>query len=374
VRLKAGRRLGPEEVASVVHLVASAVPGLGPERVALSTTDGAILHRPRAVGPDDVAGGGSVNGTDTDQNAQARVLEAGLEERAKSMLERVVGPGRVDVKVSAEVDLSRLERIEDHYDPAKSAVRSEETLVERQAANDDTVAGVPGAEGNAVADADAGAPAAAAAAPGGGPITRETKTRNYEIDHVTEKRISTQGAIKRLTVAVVVDGKPEANGAPRTREELDKLAGLVRGAVGIDDKRGDALTVESVPFHVEPATPEPPAAAPKIPPKVQKYLPIAGGVVGLLVLVLVLRAWRKARKARAEAAAKAAVEATKKAEVAQLEAEAPAKQLEAAKAPVDLRAEAIKRAKEDPATAALVLRQWLGTAGNEVKGESAEAA
>jgi flagellar M-ring protein FliF len=375
VRLKTGRRLGPEEVASVVHLVAAAVPGLGPERVALSTTDGTILHRPRVVGPDDAANGAAMGGSDTDQTAQARALEAGLEERAKSMLERVLGPGRVDVKVSAEVDLSRLERTEDHYDPSKSAVRSEETLVERQATNDDTVAGVPGAEGNLATDADGGAPTAAAGGPGASPVTRETKTRNYEIDHVTERRISTQGAVKRLTVAVVVDGKPEAGNTPRPREELDKLAGLVRGAVGIDDKRGDVITVESVPFHVEPTLPEPPAATPKIPPKVQKWLPVAGGVVGLVVIALVLRALRKAKKARAAALAAAAAEAAKKAETAQLgEGETDEKRLlEAAKTPIDFRAEAIRRAKEDPATAALVLRQWLGTAGAE-KAENAEAA
>ena len=375
VRLKSGRRIGPEEIASVVHLVASAVPGLGPERVALSTTDGAILHRPRAVGQDDV-GQGSGLGADTDQTTQARALELALEERAKSMLERVLGPGRVDVKVSAEIDLSRLERTEDHYDPSRAAIRSEETLVERQAGTDDTVAGVPGAEANAaVPDADGGAPAAATTAPGAGPITRETKTRNYEIDHVTEKRVSTQGAIKRLTVAVVVDGKPEAGNAPRPREELDKLAGLVRGAVGIDDKRGDVMTVESVPFHIEPPTPEAPPLTPKIPPQVQKYLPIAGGVLGLLLVGLLLRAWRRSRKARA-AVVLAAAEAAKKAEIKQLAEgaiEPPSKLLEA-KSPSDLRAEAIKRAKDDPATAALVLRTWLGTAGAEAKGADAEAA
>ena len=90
-------------------------------------------------------------------------------------------------------------------------------------------------------------------------MTRESHTRNFEIDHVSDKRTLAPGAVRRLAVAVVVDGieitdQGQNKVVARDREQLDKIAALVRGAVGIDEKRGDILTVESVPFlteHVE---------------------------------------------------------------------------------------------------------------------------
>jgi flagellar M-ring protein FliF len=366
VKLRFGRVLGASEVAGIVHLVAAAVPSLSPDQIALVSTDGTMLRRPRAAPGKD----GAAASTDEDGDSKIHTAEVGLEDRARAMLERVLGPGHVDVRVTAEMDLSRFERTEDHYDPKTSVLRSEESSMERNAgADDDTVAGVPGAESNLPTGA---APGASATPVAGGAIVRESHTRNFEVDHVQEKRTSSGSSIKRLTVAVVVDGVASAGDphvlVPRERPELDKIAGLVRSAVGANDKRGDMVTVESVLFtDGDVAAPiEAPAPPFAIPAKARKYGPIAlGALLGLGLILGVVVTRRRRREAPA---------LTGEAVTPQLTAPQPALQLAeasastAASTPASLasdREEAIRRATEDPATAALVVRHWLGTAIEE---------
>ncbi|MEO8800437.1 MAG: flagellar basal-body MS-ring/collar protein FliF, partial [Polyangiaceae bacterium] len=215
VKLKPGKTLGPQEVAGVVHLTASAVPGLTAEAVTLVTTEGSMLHRPRKQGDSDTEG-------DPNEPSASKALEVSLSDRAREMIERIVGPGHVDVQVSADIDTARVEHVEDHYNPATAVMRSEEMTTERQSSGpDDTVAGVPGAESNvpggssvspigkpsaSAAAASSAAPASSAAVaasamiaslpapqvaantqkglPNG--VMRESHTRNFEIDHVSD--------------------------------------------------------------------------------------------------------------------------------------------------------------------------------------------
>lgn len=374
LKLRGGRALGSGEVSSIVHLVSTSVAGLSPDRVAIVTTEGQVLHKPKRIGED----GASGLGGDDDRASQVRTLEASLEDRARAMVEKVTGPGHVDVRVTADVDTSRVERVEDHYDPKQTALRSEERSVERAGTQEVPVAGVPGAESNlptgaargTTAAADGGAPQATETASTSSGTTREQHTRNFEVDHITEKRVISGGVLRRITVAVIIDGSPQATHAGRSKEELDKIQSLVKSAVGFDDKRGDLVTVEAVPFLAgePPPAPEPPF---KLEPK--KHGPIAGGALAaLVILALILR--RKAKKAAAAKAKEAAalvlasekdviseptdepvaVEILKD-EAAQL---APPKELES---PDDLRRMVRERAALDPATAALVVRSWLGS-------------
>jgi flagellar M-ring protein FliF len=368
LRLRSGRSLGPAEVTAVVHLVASAVPGLQADRVAVVTTDGTTLHRPRKA-----AASGDADGSEADDEARvaARAYESSLEDRVRAMLERVVGPGHADVRATAEIDPARVEHVEEHYDPTKSVLRSEELSVEHGSGEaNESVAGVPGAESNlptgaaklsaaskpaaSGSAAPSSAPALAAGAPGS---TRESHTRNYEIDHVSEKRTIGSGALKRLTVAVVLDGVKGGTGfIARPREELEKLATLVRSASGSSEARGDVVTVESMPFaasaEVQPA--ETPVPAPVVSDRLrvaQRWAPIAVG--GLLVITGLGFALQRRRSA-AHAVSLRAFAAP----------EIPST-IETAVRPAldsgDLRAQALSRATQDPASAAVVLRFWLGT-------------
>jgi flagellar M-ring protein FliF len=374
LRLK-GARLEPEEISSIVNLVATAVPGLEPDRVSLVTTDGRMLHRPRPVTAD---GQPAATPAEEDQFAQKRGVEALLEDRARSMLERVIGPGHVDVRVTADIDTAKVEVTSDKFDHSKTSMRSEQQLVEQAAGAagqpQNQVAGVPGAEANLP-----GAEAVVGPAPeaGGAGTVRRSHTRNFEIDRVQERRLSVTQSVKRLAVAVVLDGVPSAANdgtvIPRPAAEIDKLSQLVRSAVGFNEERGDLVTVESVPFHIE-KIPDPPAEVPILPlpekyrAKVEKFIPLAkvvGGVLGGLVALIILRRYFRNRRDRLE---RIRVE-----QLASDERKA-ALELEASKAPellgqpvdIDYRAEALRRASEDPATAALVLRHWLSSGTQEL--------
>ncbi len=370
LRLHHGRALGPSEVAGVVHLVASAVPGLEADRITVVTTDGTMLHRPHKSN----AGAGE-DGEDEDGHAAARTYEVSLEDRVRAMLERVVGPGHADVRVTAEMDPAHVERLEEHFDPTKQVLRSEEESTERAAGDVETsVAGVPGAESNlptgvakgantsapAKSAASAG-PAASSAQAAAPPVVagsvRESHTRNYEIDHVTEKRVVAGGALRRLTVAVVLDGvKTGAGQAPRSGEDLAKLTTLVRSAAGASDARGDVVTVESIPFVAtdpEPPAPSQPSVLATRIETARRWAPYALGTV--LALTFGIAILKRRPAARSDSAPLQLAAA----------ADGPAA-LDAALQPMldsgDLRARAHSRAMQDPATAALVLRFWLGTA------------
>lgn len=383
LHLHSGRSLGPSEVRGIVNLTAAAVPGLTPDHVAVVTTDGQMLKKPRAGTAAETSGA-----SDDEQAGEQRALEVQLEDRARSMLEKVVGPGHVDVRVTAELDPARVEHVEDRYDPARSALRSEEETRERSGVGlDDTVAGVPGAESNLpVAALRAGAPPAPAtttsSAPAGataptkvtagGPVAvrgsdapfRESHTRNFELDHVSDKRIVNPGALKRIGVAVILDGVARVEGGkrtlvPRDRAELDRFSGLVRSAVGASEARGDSITVESVPFEettpTSPSEPVPTVSTPA-PRNLRLYAPAAAAAALLLIIiaaVVVLRRGSHAPKGTETLALAPVIEIPR---------------LNNAAAAADLRTRALERAAQDPATAALVLRFWLGTTDAELKG------
>ena len=370
LKLRGGRALGPGEVAGIVHLVSTSVSGLTPDRVAVVTTDGSVLHKPRRPG-EDMSG-------DEDKESKARALEATLEERARALVEKVTGPGHADVRVTADIDTARVEHVEDHYDPSKTALRSEEASLERSGTEDIPVAGVPGAESNlpngAAAGskgADAGAATPATKSGVAAMPTRESHTRNFEVDHVSEKRVVAGGVLRRMTVAVVIDGS-------RSKEDLEKIGGLVRSAVGFDERRGDMVTVEAVPFLV-PEEPKAaaPAAAFKLPygldnPK--KSGPIAGGILALLVLATWLKI-RSARKKKAVSDALALARASEKASAEQVTVEilgsAKDEDDENAPSPDLLKQMVRERAQLDPATAALIVKGWLGSAGEQPVSEAA---
>lgn len=344
LKLRPGRALGGAEVAGVVHLVSASVASLTPERVAIVTTDGTVLHKPRHEG--DVQAG------EEDQATSARSLEATLEERARSMLEKVVGAGHVDVRVSADLDRARVERVEDRYDPKNSALRSEQATIERTP-GDKSATGVPGAESNTPDGAgkgDAGV---------GESAFRESRTRNFELDHVVEKRLLTGGSLRRLTVAVVVDGSGKAP------EEMARLTALVRSAVGADDRRGDMVTVESVPFLEASDKAPVDVDKPLVPERFRRYVPLAeagaGAVALLTLLVMVARARKRARIRAAEKAV------AQKAIVVSSSNERPLDNIVSVEKldPEELRARAHQSAADDPATAALVLRFWLGEGNHD---------
>ena len=235
-----GREPSSEEVRSIRNLVAGATPNLKPERVTVVDDRGKML----AGGED---GADSPDQTAADERA---TTEERLRKTVKDLVEGVVGPGKARVTVSADLDLSKVTLQEDKYDPDGQVVRSTQTVEEN---SKDTKA----ENSNTPSTATQNIPGSQAAAPPGetgSASGRTEETTNYEITHSSRTEVQEPGQIKRLSVAVAVDGVTaygsggKSNYTPRSADEMRRIQDLVRSAVGYDQSRGDQVTVVNVRF------------------------------------------------------------------------------------------------------------------------------
>lgn len=268
LELLQGRELGDRSVGAMRHLVASAVEGLEASGVTVVDTKGNLLSR--AGAGDDTATAALDYETD---------LERALERRLTALLERTVGVGGAEVRVASDVDFSRTDTTEEVYDPEQTAVRSE--------SNQESIDGGGGAgRAGGVAGAPANAPGAnAGAAAAAGSSSRMVSSKQYEVNRTVIRTVGPEATLKRLTVAVLVDGTytPAEDGSdpvftPRSAEELAELQGIVENAMGFDSTRGDSVKISSVPFHDRPVLGD--IAGPP-PPAWQQWLPygVGGGVL-----------------------------------------------------------------------------------------------
>lgn len=369
VKLANSANFGRREVAAVVYLVSMAVPGLSKDRVSVVSTEGLTLHRPNS----DAKGGGDLAGEGSEQS---RLIASQLEGDAQAQLERVVGPGNADVRVNVELNTAARERMEELYDPSKTALRSEHKVEEGNGAGEAGVAGVPGAKTN-LPDAKEGEEAEATAPNGGGGM-RKSQTRNWEVQRITQKTVTPPGEVRRLSVAVVLNGKYEKRGdksvfVPRSPDEVLALTGIVKHAVGFNQERGDEVELRAVQFARLDTAEDPNANDPLA--KYRKWLPLAaGGLIALVLLTAVILVWRRGKAKQAAlvlaevAAAKQLAEASPLAglitgdpNTVQLGTE-QARTLLLEDGPVasdEIRARALELAAKDPASAAVVLRRWL---------------
>jgi flagellar M-ring protein FliF len=259
VKLRPGRWLKRPQVQAVVHLVSSSVSGLNPENVTIVDNYGKML-----AGNEADPRGGTPN---SDQLALQEKIERGMESRIQAMLEKPLGPGKTTVKVACELDFKRQERTEEKFIPDKNAVRSEQVFNESSGSGTGP-SGVPGVLSNTAAGdltGEEGKNNSGASDASGDRFHKQERTINYEISKVTSHTIEPFAAIKRLSVAVIVDGTRKlaekgkgAKGAdkgeetvyvPRTAEEMQKLERIVKRAVNFDPGRGDEVEVVNIPFE-----------------------------------------------------------------------------------------------------------------------------
>jgi flagellar M-ring protein FliF len=237
--------LSAGEIRAIQHLVASAIEGLTPTRV--SIVDDTGRHH--------AAGGG---GTDEEMMAgeiEERTLgvENRMRQRIEDLLSNVVGAGRARVQVSAELDLSRMTRTSETFDPEGQVVRSTQSREVENAATAPTTSGEVSV-GNELPGTADGANGSSTSESG----TTAEEVTNYEISKTTQTEMTEAGSIKRLSVAVVVDGTYADDGSgnaayqPRTADELAQITALVRSAVGFSEARGDIVEVQNLQFAERP--------------------------------------------------------------------------------------------------------------------------
>ncbi len=238
--LKVRGRLEPQQVNAIRHLTASAVTGLKPERVSIVDETGRLL----ADGARDDAGG------NTDDRQVA--YEQRLRDQVEAIVSSVVGPGHARVQLTADFDFNKVTQTSEKFDPEGRVLRSSQTREESTDAADNKQGQVT------VANALPGGTPPDANAAGRDQSKKTEEIVNYEISRSTKTEVTEGGRLNRVSVAVLVDGnytkndKGEAVYQPRDKDEIDRIAALVRSAIGFDQKRGDQVEVVNLRFAEVP--------------------------------------------------------------------------------------------------------------------------
>jgi len=235
----AGREASSDMVSAIQNLIAGSVPGMKGERVNVIDERGKTLS---AGGDESLAG---KLAQDRKSEAEARIGKS-----VKEMLDGVLGPGKARVTVTADIDLNRVTTQEKKYDPDGQVVRSESTSANNasETKNEDN-SGV-----TATQNIPGGQPGGAQ--PIGSTSGGNETTTNYEISESVRTEVVEPGAMKKLAVAVAVDGVTAAPGkdgkpgayTPRTAEEIAQIEELVKTAIGYDAARGDQVKVTNIRF------------------------------------------------------------------------------------------------------------------------------
>jgi len=244
IALKLAGELDAAQVRAVRHLVASAVDGLKPERVSIVDERGRLLA-------DGAQGEQGLIGLGIDERQTA--IEKRLKLQIEDIVASIVGHGRARVQVSASLDSNRVESRSETFDPESRVVRSSQNRTENSAttegANGAVTVGneLPGAQqtqGTQQNQKDAS--------------SKNEEVVNYEISRTTRTEVLEGGRIKKLSVAVLVDGTYSRSPAgelayqPRNGDEIERIGQLVRTAVGFDQARGDKIEVVNLRFAEAP--------------------------------------------------------------------------------------------------------------------------
>lgn len=233
-------RLEPESVQAIRHLVASAVPGLAPESVAVVDQSGALLAR---------AGEGGEAGS-SEIDARQAAVETKLRSEVESLVSAIVGTGKVRASVSAVLERDQVREQAETFDPDTQVVARQVT-VESADRNDENGAGAQGVtvatqlpenEGPIVGN--------------GGDMRRSSRDETseditYQNSRTEKLSVRSPGRVARLTVAVMIDGGPKR----LQPAEIQRIQRLVENAVGYDGERGDSVVVENMSF-LEPEVEE----------------------------------------------------------------------------------------------------------------------
>jgi flagellar M-ring protein FliF len=249
IKLKASGRLSTEQIASVQSLVSSAVPNLKSDHVSVIDHNGNLLAR---------GDGDTVDTSPRKAEEMRRNYEARLTTAVEDLVGRTVGFGKVRATVTADLNFDRISTNEELFDPEQQVVRSTQTTSENSTERA-PAGGIVGAGENLPNNISASLVETAPTAQN----NRTEETTNFEIGKTVRSMVREVGEVKKLSVAVLVDGTVNVaedgtkTYTARPDEELKQIETLVKSAIGFDAKRGDQVSVVNMPFaeiDVEPIT------------------------------------------------------------------------------------------------------------------------
>jgi flagellar M-ring protein FliF len=366
VKLRPGALISAQNVLAVTNLVASAVEGLTPDAVSLVDMDGTLLSRPKRAAAGD--------GTDmTSESLEVRQqIEKNLVSKISTTLEPLLGSQGFRAGASVDIDLTSGEQQEETLDPTRSVMVSSqksEDVTERAGSS-----GIPGTASNLPQPASAPVKSANG-------VSRRTENVTYQTSRVVRHTKIPQGVVRRMSLAVLVDQSVRWEGAgaaqhrvldPPSPETLKTIKDLVAAVTGLDEKRGDQLIVETLPFETSlnavPPKAQKPLSPPVKPPAwlefVTKYRDLWAPIsLGLAILLFLARGVFGAK--RRVNAANVGMAAELESPAALPELSAAATQIAATAVPhaIEDNGELADRvrlvAKREPALTVNVLRMWL---------------
>lgn len=247
LQLYRGRELEPDQASAIVHLVASSIPNLTASNVTLIDQNGRLLSTAGAQNSDAQA---------ANQFRHAQRLEESYKRRIEELLTPLVGPGRVRAQVVANLDFTITEETRESFDPARTAIRSEQTSQTERRGGGVLDGGIPGALSNQPPEtvADNATQTESAGVVSEPLNSSSSSTRNFEVDRTISHIRPQPGTIRRLSVAVLVDDSPMEGAEGDTQvamndAEVERYTTLVKEAVGFDEARGDSVVVMNAAFR-----------------------------------------------------------------------------------------------------------------------------
>lgn len=290
--------LRPEQVASIVHLVSAGVEGLKPENVTITDTRGNLLSRKELPS--------SMIGASNDQLEMKKKIEDYFVAKAQDLLDKIVGAGKSVVRVSADLDFKHVDEKLVEFDPERRVPKVQTVTTRVSGGAPFSGGGVPGMQANLMSQSGIIQSV-------GSSEEEETAQTQYELSK-TERIIADHGAsLKRMSVAVLVDGMYEDQKAEdgkiqkvytsRNKDDMVRIAALVKQAIGIDESgnRNDSFEIQNVQFY-EPSFEQEEASLKKEQQKEFMLKMAKNGSLAITVLVFllfVMRSMKKLKKARA---------------------------------------------------------------------------
>jgi flagellar M-ring protein FliF len=326
IKTRSAMTLGAPQVEGIVHLVASAIEGLEPGNITVVDASGKILSK--RIEP------GQVGQLTTGQLEYQRNIEEGLKKKIQGMLEEVLGLNRAIARVSTEIDFQEVSIVEVSYD-SKPVIRSEQRSSEKTS------------------------PSSAISS------ERRNEIRNYEVSKVNRQIKNPVGSVKRISVAVIVDGTyKETAGSkgtktkqyvPRPPEEMKNLEAIIKRAIGYNEKRGDQVELINLPFswsiQEEDLKPEKGVIWKEY--VVDFYKPAVSLLLALLFIFFVVRPLLKRRPSLPQEKLVPLLAPGEQSAVP------GAPQVTGAKKPVEIRDQVLQLVQQDPSKTAGIVKTWL---------------
>ncbi len=266
LQLAGENALSKLNIRGIQNLVAASVEGLAPNNVTV------VDHRGKIISETEIDPNSLLGKTQSQHEQQIRV-EQYLTNKVQSLLDGVLGPGNSEVRVSADLDFTQIERTITDYNPDKQVARREQSFSNSAKTVDSLQYPAPNRT-----------------------VEQTNSITDYEIPQTVERIVNGVGTIKRITVGALIngtykvvekDGKRQIEYIPRSEEELKKLEGIVKNAVGFDPNRNDQISIVNVPFDTQ--IPEPEVLKPDTPWYLQpEYLRLWGLIAGITITTFLI--------------------------------------------------------------------------------------